>query len=104
MTNESQGLVVEVNDADDIVMAREAGHQLGSEIGFPLTDVTINATVIPEIARNITSHAGRGGVRIGGAGRRKPLGSADWKWVIANGLPGEHTRVTVRAAPLRGPA
>jgi serine/threonine-protein kinase RsbT len=52
-------LVVDVNDSDDIVTARQAGHQLARELGFSLTDVTIS-----EIARNITSYAGCGAIRV----------------------------------------
>ena len=54
--------VVDVNDSDDIVIARQAGHELARQLGFSLTDVTMIATAISEIARNITSYAGRGEV------------------------------------------
>ncbi|MGH3531994.1 MAG: anti-sigma regulatory factor [Mycobacterium sp.] len=57
-------VVVDVGDADDIVTARQAGHELARELGFSLTDVTMIATAISEVARNITSYAGRGKVRI----------------------------------------
>ncbi|KZS83350.1 MULTISPECIES: anti-sigma regulatory factor [Mycobacterium] len=68
-------IVVEVDHPDDIVAARHAGHQLASELGFSLTDVTMIATAISEIARNITSYAGRGEVRVAVAERegRKAL-------------------------------
>jgi serine/threonine-protein kinase RsbT len=56
--------VVNINNPDDIVDARKAGHLLASELGFSLTDVTMIATAISEIARNITSYAGRGAVRV----------------------------------------
>lgn len=56
--------VIEVNDSDDIVTARQAGNQLARDLGFSLTDVTMIATAISEIARNITSYAGRGALRI----------------------------------------
>ena len=58
-------VVVEVNGSDDIVTARQAGHQLASGLGFSLTDVTMVATAISEIARNITSYAGHGVIRVG---------------------------------------
>jgi serine/threonine-protein kinase RsbT len=58
-------MVVDVVDSDDIVTARQAGHQLARELGFSLTDVTMIATAISEIARNITSYAGRGAIRVG---------------------------------------
>ncbi|MEZ0349821.1 anti-sigma regulatory factor [Mycobacterium sp. pR1184] len=57
-------IVVAINNPDDIVAARKAGHQLALELGFSLTDVTMIATAISEIARNITSYAGRGAVRV----------------------------------------
>ena len=68
-------VVVAINNPDDIVDARKAGHQLALELGFSLTDVTMIATAISEIARNITSYAGRGAVRVAVADRegRKAL-------------------------------
>jgi serine/threonine-protein kinase RsbT len=62
-------IVVEIHKPDDIVAARKAGHQLALNLGFSLTDVTMIATAISEIARNITSYAGRGAVRIAVAER-----------------------------------
>ncbi|MDT7760806.1 MAG: serine/threonine-protein kinase RsbT [Mycobacterium sp.] len=61
----STDFVVDVNSSDDIVIARQAGHELAGQLGFSLTDVTMIATAISEIARNITSYAGRGEVRVG---------------------------------------
>jgi len=68
-------IVVKINNSDDIVAARKAGHQLALDLGFSLTDVTMIATAISEIARNITSYAGRGAVRVTVADRegRKAL-------------------------------
>lgn len=57
--------VVDVNNPDDIVTARQAGHELARQLGFSLTDVTMIATAISEVARNITSYAGKGEVRVG---------------------------------------
>lgn len=57
-------IVVRIDNPDDIVAARKAGHQLALDLGFSLTDVTMIATAISEIARNITSYAGRGAVRV----------------------------------------
>jgi serine/threonine-protein kinase RsbT len=61
----STDFVVDVDNSDDIVIARQAGHELARQLGFSLTDVTMIATAISEIARNITSYAGRGEVRVG---------------------------------------
>jgi serine/threonine-protein kinase RsbT len=68
-------IVVAINNPDDIVDARKAGHQLALELGFSLTDVTMISTAISEIARNITSYAGRGEIRVAVADRegRKAL-------------------------------
>lgn len=57
-------IVVDVHHPDDIVAARGAGHRLALDAGFSLTDVTMIATAISEVARNITSYAGRGAVRV----------------------------------------
>lgn len=68
-------IVVAINHPDDIVDARKAGHHLALELGFSLTDVTMIATAISEVARNITSYAGRGVIRVAVADRegRKAL-------------------------------
>ena len=68
-------VVVAINNPDDIVDARKAGHQLALDLGFTLTDVTMIATAISEVARNITSYAGHGAVRVSVADRegRKAL-------------------------------
>jgi serine/threonine-protein kinase RsbT len=55
---------VDVSNPDDIVAARQAGHRMARGLGFSLTDVTMIATAISEIARNITSYAGFGAVHI----------------------------------------
>ncbi|ORJ53164.1 anti-sigma regulatory factor [Mycobacterium simiae] len=64
MAGDPDIVVVAINNPDDIVDARKAGHQLALDLGFSLTDVTMIATAISEIARNITSYAGRGAVRV----------------------------------------
>jgi serine/threonine-protein kinase RsbT len=68
-------VVVRIDNPDDIVAARKAGHKLALDLGFSLTDVTMIATAISEVARNITSYAGRGLVRVAAADRegRKAL-------------------------------
>lgn len=57
-------VVIDINNPDDIVAARRTGHQLALDLGFSLTDVTMVATAISEIARNITSYAGQGTVHL----------------------------------------
>jgi serine/threonine-protein kinase RsbT len=122
----SDDVVVHVNNPDDIVTARQAGHQLARELGFSLTDVTMIATAISEVARNITSYAGRGEIHVGVADRdgRKALvvraeddgpGIADVERALEDGystgrglglgLPGARRlmdRMFVDSAPGRG--
>jgi serine/threonine-protein kinase RsbT len=68
-------IIVDIRNPDDIVEARKAGHHLALDLGFSLTDVTMIATAISEVARNITSYAGRGAVQVAVAERegRKAL-------------------------------
>jgi serine/threonine-protein kinase RsbT len=58
-------VVVVVDGPDAIVAARRAGRELANKLNFSLTDVTMIATAISEVARNIASYAGRGEVRLG---------------------------------------
>jgi serine/threonine-protein kinase RsbT len=119
-------IVVDIDHPDDIVAARKAGHQLALELGFSLTDVTMISTAISEIARNITSYAIRGSVRVGVADKdgRKALvvraedngpGIADIERAMEDGystgrglgmgLPGARRlmdRLLVESAPGRG--
>ena len=48
----------------DIVVARQSGRELASQIGCSATDATLIATAISEVARNIVTHAGRGEVEM----------------------------------------
>jgi serine/threonine-protein kinase RsbT len=45
---------------DDVVAARQAGRKLAEALGIPRTDLTLVATAISEVARNITTYAGTG--------------------------------------------
>jgi RNA polymerase sigma factor (sigma-70 family) len=44
----------------DVVRARQKGREVAAGLGFPATDLTLTATAISEIARNILRFAGRG--------------------------------------------
>lgn len=44
----------------DVVSARVQGKLLASQMGFPSTSLTLIATAISEVARNIVAYAGRG--------------------------------------------
>jgi len=51
---------VAISSASDIVTARQKGRALAMEIGFVGSDLTLVATAISEVARNIVDHAKRG--------------------------------------------
>ncbi|WP_432278151.1 ATP-binding protein, partial [Nocardia carnea] len=57
-------VVIAVKMSNDIVTARQAGRELAEELGFTLTDRTMISTAISEVARNITSYAGSGEIRL----------------------------------------
>ena len=48
----------------DVVTARQEARTLGASLGFGSTDLTLLATAISEIARNITTYAGEGEVTL----------------------------------------
>jgi serine/threonine-protein kinase RsbT len=49
----------------DIVTARQEGKRLAAALSFSPSDLTVIATAISEVARNILSHAGEGRMDIG---------------------------------------
>jgi serine/threonine-protein kinase RsbT len=51
---------VEIASSGDIVTARLRGRRLALDLGFNGPDITVIATAISEVARNLTDHAGRG--------------------------------------------
>ena len=55
---------IDINDTNDIVMARQVGRNLASELGFGTADQTRLATAISELARNVCQHAQSGVCRI----------------------------------------
>ena len=48
----------------DVVTARQEARTMGTGLGFSSTDLTLLATAISEIARNITTYAGEGEIRL----------------------------------------
>jgi serine/threonine-protein kinase RsbT len=48
----------------DVVNARQTGRELAARIGFRGTDLTLIATAISEVARNIVLYAGRGEIAV----------------------------------------
>ena len=48
----------------DVVTARQEARAMGADLGFSSTDLTLLATAISEVARNITTYAGEGEVAL----------------------------------------
>ncbi len=51
---------INIQSATDIVNARQAGREMAAEAGFSTVDLTVIATAISEIARNILIYAKQG--------------------------------------------
>jgi serine/threonine-protein kinase RsbT len=74
VTRATEEVRVRITTDDDIVTARQEGRRLSSVLGFSSTDLTLIATAISEVARNITTYANHGEVALqivsDGRGRR----------------------------------
>jgi serine/threonine-protein kinase RsbT len=57
-----QDILVSIRSDVDIVLARQQGRTMASNIGFAATDATLIATAISELARNIVMYAQKGEV------------------------------------------
>jgi serine/threonine-protein kinase RsbT len=57
-------LRVAIDSDEDIVDARKAGRSLAADLGFSSTELTLIATAISEVARNIRLYAGHGEVLV----------------------------------------
>lgn len=55
---------VAINSDQDIVLARQRGRALATEVGFTSGDATLIATAISELARNIVSYARKGEITV----------------------------------------
>ena len=55
---------VGIRSSGDVVMARERGRALASSVGFSNSNLTIIATAISEVARNIVEYAQEGELRM----------------------------------------
>jgi len=55
---------VAINCDQDIVLARQKGRVMASELGFSSGDATFIATAISELARNIVSYARKGEITL----------------------------------------
>jgi serine/threonine-protein kinase RsbT len=58
---------IPVRTESDIVVARQMGRALASQLGFSATDLTLVATAISEVARNIVAYAKSGEIILGRA-------------------------------------
>lgn len=56
---------VAIRHESDIVAARREGRALGSQLGFSRGELTIIATAISEVARNIVVYAKEGEIELG---------------------------------------
>jgi serine/threonine-protein kinase RsbT len=57
-------LRVNIRSDPDIVTARQQGRTLAAQLGFSGSDLTLVATAISEVARNILLYAGRGEIQL----------------------------------------
>jgi len=55
---------VRIRSSADIVAARQQGRELASLVGFSVSNLTLIATAISEVSRNIIEYAGEGEVTI----------------------------------------
>ena len=60
----SEAYRVAITTDADVVTARQRARSMGGELGFTSTDLTLLATAISEVARNITAYAGEGELRL----------------------------------------
>jgi serine/threonine-protein kinase RsbT len=64
VTRATEEVRVRITTDDDIVTARQEGRRLSSALGFSSTDLTLIATAISEVARNIRLFAEHGDVQL----------------------------------------
>lgn len=60
-----EGVTVPIACEGDIVTARQRGRAMSEQVGFRGSDLTVIATAISEIARNIVTYAERGEIGLG---------------------------------------
>ena len=64
MPHDDAGSSVAITREEDIIEARKRGRALAETIGIIGADLTLIATAISEVARNILKYAGKGEVRL----------------------------------------
>jgi serine/threonine-protein kinase RsbT len=67
-------IAVAITSATDIVTARQRGRELAAQIGFTGSNLTVIATAISELARNIVAYAQQGRILLSLAQRGSRLG------------------------------
>lgn len=55
---------VPINSEIDIVTARQKGREMAAQLGFSTTELTLIATAISEVARNIVEYAKEGEISL----------------------------------------
>jgi serine/threonine-protein kinase RsbT len=67
---------IPIDSDGDIVTARQRGREMASQLGFTSTDLTLIATAISELARNIVLYARQGEIvlKIAEEGTRRGIG------------------------------
>ena len=75
-SSQSHEMRIPIDSDSDIVAARQRGREMASQLGFTSTDLTLIATAISELARNIILYAQKGEivVRIAEEGARRGIG------------------------------
>ncbi|MFZ2035686.1 MAG: anti-sigma regulatory factor [Dehalococcoidales bacterium] len=58
-------IVIPIKSDVDVVIARQEGRRIAGELGFNTGDITLIATAISEVARNIVNYAGHGEILLG---------------------------------------
>jgi serine/threonine-protein kinase RsbT len=71
MTDEKR---IVIRSDEDIVTARQEGRSLANHLGFSGSDLTVIATAISEVARNIVQYAGCGEIILRSARKNGKLG------------------------------
>jgi serine/threonine-protein kinase RsbT len=61
---EGEEALIPIQSDKDVVVARQRGREIGAQIDFSSTDLTLIATAISEIARNVVRFADHGQLRI----------------------------------------
>jgi serine/threonine-protein kinase RsbT len=75
-SSQSHEMRIPIDSDSDIVAARQRGREMASQLGFTSTDLTLIATAISELARNIILYAQKGEivVKIAEEGARRGIG------------------------------